>query len=312
MKNQELTLLYVFDAIMTEGSITRAADRLSMTQPAVSNSVARMRDLWKDPVFVKRGRNIEPTSYALSLWDQIRSPMHELSNAVTASSFDPALSRRKFRIAVPDLTLEVIWPELVARLEKTAPGIDLHAIPFSMEGNASKLREAQVDIAISLFAEPDASLRSLWLLESGHALSMRKGHPLANTPLSLEAFVAARHLLISLSGETHSYVDAALSRRGLSRRVAASVNHFHAIPAVLRRSDLIAVVPEISARDPAFSNDIIFRDLPIELDPINLYLLWHTRHDRDPGLIWMRKLLEEIIGDQWRALVSEPGNHHLE
>lgn len=311
MKNQELTLLYVFDAIMTEGSITRAADRLSMTQPAVSNAVARMRDVWKDPVFVKKGRDIEPTSYALSLWDQIRLPMHELSNAVTASSFDPLRSRRKFRIAVPDLTLEMIWPELVARLEVSAPNIDLHAMPFSVEENARQLREAQVDIAISLFAEPDASLRSLSLLESGHALAMRKGHPLADKAISLEAFVAARHLLISLSGETHSYVDAALSRRGLSRRVAASVNHFPAIPAVLRRSDLIAVVPEMSARDPAFSEDIVFQAVPLELDPINLYLLWHTRHDRDPGLTWMRKLLEEIICNQWQALVSEPVTHHL-
>ena len=94
--------------------------------------------------------------------------------------------------------------------------------------------------------------------------------------------------------------------------MAASVNHFPAIPAVLRRSDLIAVVPEMSARDPAFSEDIVFQAVPLELDPINLYLLWHTRHDRDPGLTWMRKLLEEIIRDQWQAMVSEPVTHHLQ
>lgn len=311
MKSQELHLLYIFDAIMTEGSVTRAAERLSMTQPAVSNAVARMRSQWKDPIFVKKGRNIEPTSYALGLWHQIRNPMHDLSAAVSASQFDPATAGRRFRIALPDVTLEMVWPDLVARLEATAPGVDLHAVPYSVEEAATQLREAQIDLAIGVFAESDPSLRSQKLLTSDYVLAMREGHPLAGCEMTLQDFIAARHLLISLGGEAHSFVDATLHGQGLSRRIVATVNHFMAIPEVLRRSDLMVVLPDFSVHEPGFETGIWFTSVPLELEPLDVYLLWHTRHDRDSGLLWMREQLESIIRSNWRAMMEDNDDSSL-
>ncbi|WP_372972082.1 LysR family transcriptional regulator [Marinobacter sp.] len=305
MKNQELTLLYVFDAIMTEGSITRAAERLNMTQPAVSNAVSRMRHAWKDPVFVKKGRQIEPTSYALSLWDQVRGPMHELSRAVTTTGFDPATSRRKFRIALADMMLDLLWPPLVSKLEQDAPGIDLHAVPYTLGGAHMQLREAHVDLAIGMLTEHDHSLRSTWLADSGYVLAMREDHPLAGRPITLEEFLDARHLLISLSGDTHGPVDSALDRMGLSRRVAVTVNHFPAIPALLQTSDLITALPDGMMQDEQLRKGLWLTRLPIEVDPISLYLIWHARHDREPGLIWMRSLVEYLIRERWQDLVKE-------
>lgn len=191
MKNQELNLLHMFNAIMTEGSITRAADRLGMTQPAVSNAVSRMRTVWKDPVFIKRGRRVEPTSYALSLWDQVRNPLHELSNAVNSTRFVPADSKRTFRIAVNNLILEMIWQPLVMELQQNAPGIDLHAVPFAPETAVTHLREANVDLAIGALTEHDHSLRSLWLFDTGFVLAMREGHPLDNANLGLDDLLGA-------------------------------------------------------------------------------------------------------------------------
>lgn len=130
MKTQELQLLYVLDAIMTERSVTRAADRLAMTQPAVSNAISRMRQIWNDPLFVRKGRNIEPTSYTLSLWDLVSDPMFALINAVSATQFDPGTSKRRFRIAVTDMFVELVWPQLIELLEREAPGVDVHAVPF--------------------------------------------------------------------------------------------------------------------------------------------------------------------------------------
>ena len=305
MKNQELTLLYVFDAIMTEGSITRAAERLNMTQPAVSNAVSRMRHAWKDPVFVKKGRQIEPTSYALSLWDQVRGPMHELSRAVTTTGFDPATSRRKFRIALADMMLDLLWPPLVSKLERDAPGIDLHAVPYTLGGAHMQLREAHVDLAIGMLTEHDHSLRSTWLADSGYVLAMREDHPLAGRPISLEAFLDARHLLISLSGDTHGPVDSALDRMGVSRRVAVTVNHFPAIPALLQTSDLITALPDGMMQDEQLRKGLWLTRLPIEVDPISVYLIWHARHDREPGLIWMRSLVEYLIRERWQDLVGQ-------
>lgn len=305
MKSQELTLLHIFDAIMTEGSITRASERLSMTQPAVSNAVARMRDTWKDPLFVKKGRKIEPTSYALSLWDQVREPMYELSTAVSTTHFDPALSRRKLRIALPDLILEMIWQSLVCTLETTAPNIDLHAVPYTEDGAFRQLREAHVDLAIGLLTEQDHSLRSIWLLDSQFVLAMRSAHPLAGRPVSLEDFLQARHLMVSMSGDTHGVVDVALEREGLNRRVAVTVNHFPAIPGLLRRSDMLTVVPEVIARDPEFSAGLWITESPVAVDATSLYLIWHTRHDRDPGIVWLRALIERTIRERWQLVMGE-------
>ena len=305
MKNQELTLLYVFDVIMTEGSITRAAERLSMTQPAVSNAVSRMRHAWKDPVFVRKGRKIEPTSYALSLWDQVRVPMHELSRAVTATGFEPATSRRQFRIALADMMLDLLWPPLVSKLERDAPGVDLHAVPYPLGGAHMQLREAHVDLAIGMLSEHDHSLRSTWLLDSDYVLAMRETHPLAGRSITLKEFLDARHLLISLSGDTHGPVDSALDRMGLSRRVAVTVNHFPAIPALLQTSDLITVLPDGMMQDERLHEGLWLTRLPIEVDPISVYLIWHARHDREPGLIWMRSLVEYVIRDRWQDLVGQ-------
>ncbi|ARU56454.1 LysR family transcriptional regulator [Oleiphilus messinensis] len=299
MKNQELTLLYIFDAIMTEGSITRAADRLAMTQPAVSNAVSRMRQVWNDPLFVKKGRLIEPTSFARSLWDQVRDPMHDLSHAVSSSHFDPIDSKRKFRIAVADVMVELIWQPLACQLEKLAPGVDLHAVPYTAESAYEQLREAHVDLAIGKLNGHDHSLRSIWLFDGEYVLAMGAHHPLAGKQISLEQFTGERHLLVSLSGHPSGIIDQVLQQQGLKRRVAVTVNHFPAVPNLLRNSNMIAVLPKFAVGNPAFDESIWLTDVPLELDPISVYLFWHTRHDRDPGLIWMRQLVEQITKDRW-------------
>lgn len=307
MKNQELNLLHVFSTIMTEGSITRAADRLGLTQPAVSTTVSRMRLIWNDPVFVKKGRRIEPTSYALSLWDQIRDPLHQLANAISSAQFDPGTDRRTFRVAVTDLILELIWQPLVCELQRNAPGVDLHAVPFSPTTAVQNLREANVDLAIGMFTEHDHSLRSVWLFDTGYVLAMRENHPLSTSEIDIESFVSARHLMASMSGDANGVVDHTLSQKGLMRRVAVTVNHFSAMHELLSKSDLIATIPEVVTSDCRFRAGTVFRELPIEVEPTNLYLAWHTRHDRDPGIFWMKSQIERIAKLQWSAAMEARG-----
>ncbi len=299
MKSQELTLLYVFDAIMTEGSVTLAADRLAMTQPAVSNAVARMRDVWQDPLFVKKGRQIEPTAFARSLWDQVRDPMHFLSAAVESSVFNPAESRRKFRVAIADMWVDMFWLPLMEKVCEQAPNVDLYAVPYTISGVVDQLREANVDLVLGPLNQHDRSLRSHYLMSSVFKLVMRKTHPLASKPISMEDYLAARHMLVSQSGDAHGFVDSALQRDGLRRRVALTVNHFSAVPKLLTHSDLMAVVPEVVAGGSQYRSELWVTDPPVALDPVPVYLIWHTRLDRDPGLVWMRNLLEETIKSQW-------------
>lgn len=143
MKSQELTLLQVFDAIMTEGSVTRAGQRLAMSQPAVSNAIARMRDIWKDPVFVKKGRQIEPTAFAQSLWAQVRDPMQQLSSALESRGFDPAQSHRQFRIAIADLSVDLYWLPFSCQVAALAPDVDLYAVTYTRMGVIEQLRECR-------------------------------------------------------------------------------------------------------------------------------------------------------------------------
>lgn len=310
MKTQELQLLYIFDAIMTERSVTRAADRLAMTQPAVSNAISRMRQIWHDPLFVRKGRNIEPTSYALSLWDQVGNHMYALTNAVSATQFDPATSRRKFRIAVTDAIVEMIWRQLIQLLEELAPGVDIHAVPYTPEGTYEDLREAHVDLAVGMLTHHDHSLRSNWLFDTGYVLAMRADHSLAGRQITMTEFLEARHLLVTMSGDTHGFVDGFLDQKGLSRRIAATVNHFSIVPQILRDSNLIAAVPELISQDCGFVDGLWMGPLPLEVEPTSRYLIWHTRHDRDPGIVWLRDHMERLLRDRWRDIMinSPHGN----
>jgi len=304
MKTQELQLLYIFDAIMTERSVTRAAERLSMTQPAVSNAISRMRHVWNDPLFVRKGRNIEPTSYARSLWDQVGGPMFALTNAVHATQFEPGESRRKFRIAATDVIVELIWRQLIELLEREAPGIDLHAVPYTPEGTHDALREAHVDLAVGVLNHHDHSLRSSWLFDGGYALAMRADHPLAGKQITMDEFLEARHLLVSMSGDAHGFVDSYLDQKGKSRRIAATVNHFSIVPEILRETNLIASVPEMISQDCGFVNGLWMGDLPFDVDPTSLYLIWHARHDRDPGVIWIRDNIERLLQERWHDVMT--------
>lgn len=306
MKNQELHLLYVFDAIMTERSVTRAADRLAMTQPAVSNAISRMRQVWNDPLFVRKGQRMEPTSYAVNLWNRIRGPIYDLSTAVSSTMFDPAEARRTFRIAATGFTVDLIWQDLAEKFQRVAPGVDLHAVPFTPEGTYGDLREANVDLAIGGLSRHDHSLRSILLFQTGYQVAMREGHPLAGRPISLQEFVDSRHLLVSMSGEAHGPVDTYLDRKGLSRRIVVTVNNFFRVPGLLKRTDLIGAVPGFVVGYEGFVDGLWLTPLPFELDPSNYYLVWHARRDRDPGVIWMREQIEGIIKDRYPSYVFGP------
>jgi len=300
MKSQELSLLYVFDAIMTETSISRAAERLSMTQPAVSNAVAKMRHHWNDPVFTKKGRNIEPTSFALNLWRQVQAPMFDLSNALDARNFIARESKRKFRIALTDIMLDLIWPPLAAYLAEHSPNIDVFAVPFTMESAANSLRQANVDLSVGLISDPDSSIHSTWLFDSEYVCVMSKQHPLAKTgALDMNAFVKAKHLMVSLSGDATGFTDHELSKLGLERRVAMTVNHFASIPNILSETELIAVVPRIAVGNPGYAEKLTLVEPPMNIETTSIYLAWHARHDKDPAMSWMRKLLVNIIHQAW-------------
>jgi DNA-binding transcriptional LysR family regulator len=296
MRPQELNLLMVFDAIMTERSITRAANRLSMTQPAVSNAVSRMRIAWKDELFVKDGRNIQPTLHAQNLWNQVRAPLTALTDAVDPKIFDPATAKRTFRVAVADVVVDMAWADLRRVIEKEAPGINIHAVPNTITNAEQVLEDAEVDMVIGSPGVISDTFRAEYLFTPIFICVMNHDHPLAKAELSLQEFAAADHLLVSLSGDITGFTDQVLQQHGLSRRVAVTVNHFSSVANLIQRSNLICVTPISTAvAKEIISGEISATKPPIEIMPQQISSIWHKRQDRDQGLIWLREHFKRII-----------------
>ena len=309
MRPQELNMLVVFDAIMTEGSITRAAESLSMTQPAVSNTVARMRVIWKDELFIRDGRNIKPTLFATNLWTNIQKPLRELSESVDPVIFDPLTSTRTFHVGAADVFIELAWADLRKLVEHEAPGINLYAHPYTISNGTKMLDDSEVDIAIGgLGMIPQSTLNTEFLYRSKYICIMRKGHHLCGQPISLDAFTNADHLLVSLSGDPQGFTDHELAKRGLKRRVAMTVNHFSAVVPILLETNLIAVVPSHAVIQGLKEGTISMCKPPIDIDPISISAFWHKRKEGDQGLIWLRNKIHSIIGNrtkEHKVLMSE-------
>ncbi|WP_338852054.1 LysR family transcriptional regulator [Alteromonas macleodii] len=298
MRPHDLNLLMIFDAIMTEGAITRAADRLSMTQPAVSNALSRMRTAWKDELFVKDGRGIQPTSFAKNLWSQIQGPLGELEVAVNPTDFNPATAKRTFRIAATDSIVSMVWGPLRKVIENEAPGINIHAIPnYDMETDKI-LKDAEAELTFSKYQEPGSVIRAEHVLDPSWVVVMRPDHPLAKSQLTLEDFVAADHLLVSVTGDVTGPTDQVLANLGLKRRVAMSVNQFYNATPLLKESNLICVAPSLVMEKEIFSGELAVFETPIEIVSSPLSVMWHKRQDQDAGLQWLRGLVVRFIRER--------------
>ena len=295
MRHQEISLLVIFDAIMTEGSITRAADQLELTQPAVSNALSRMRQAWNDELFIKDGRNIQPTIYAQNLWKRVRNPLIELEEAVDIEGFDPATAKRTFRIAAADTIIDTAWGPLRKIIEEQAPNINLHAVPYTISNGIELLDNAEVDLVVGALLDSNETICSEYLYSPCYTCVMRPNHRLTQSELTLEEFANSDHLLVSLSGEASGFTDEVLAQYGLSRRVAMTVNHFSAVPKLISQSDLIAIVPSSTLEESIFSGELAVVQPPIQITSKQVNNYWHKRQDTDKGLTWLRTHMSRII-----------------
>lgn len=301
----DLNLLRLFDELMAERNLTRAAVNLSMTQPAASNALKRLRDALGDPLVRRSGYGVEPTPFALGLWPSVRAALAQLRAAVAPERFDPATAQRSFMLTMADSTATMLIPPLLKQVERAAPLVNLRVLPLTTRDPRDFLETQQIDAAIGYFPAVLAALAQQEMeggadnfdtrrLYSGeYVCVMRRGHPLAAGKLTLKAYCAARHLLVSFSGRPVGFVDEALANLKLNRRVVLTVNQFVTAGEVVARSDLLTVLPRHFLGATRFERSLVVRPLPLELPPVYVDILWHRRQAQRPGHAWLREQIEQ-------------------
>ena len=298
----DLNLLKVFDIVMVERNVTRAAARLAMTQPAVSNALRRLREATHEELFVPTASGVTPTTHALALWPTVRASLESLQAALAPQGFDPRTDARSFTLAMADATAALIVPVLVSALQRESARVDLRVVPLASRDPRPMLEQGQVDIALGFFPDVSAALaaegeRSLLRLQPLYGCEyvgvMRRSHALAQPgALTLDAYCRADHLRVSFAGRPRGFVDETLSRLGRERRVLITVSNFFTAGAVVHQSDLLTVLPRSFVPATGFASQLAMRELPFEMPGIEVGLLWHRRHEQDTAQRWLRETIE--------------------
>lgn len=299
----DLNLLRVFDEVMAERNLTRAARNLSITQPAVSNALRRLRDVLGDDLVRRSGAGVEPTPRALALWPAVRDALRQLQHTLAPGEFDAGVADTSFLLAMADATAAELMPGLVEIVENEARAVSLRVLPLTTRDPRRMLENEEMDMAIGYFPAVIASLAARGQSEVGtpfetmrlyvgeYVCVMRKDHPLASAPLTLDAYCAARHLLVSFSGRPYGFIDQTLGALGRERRIVVTVNQFFTAGRVVANSDLLTVMPRHFVRVTGIQDQLVLRDLPFEQPPVHVDALWHRRAQHGHAHEWLRQAL---------------------
>lgn len=296
----DLNLLRVFDQVMADRNLTRAARNLSMTQPAVSNALSRLRDALGDRLVVRAGHGVEPTPRALALWPTVSDALRQLEASLAPGDFSASEANNTFVLAMADATAAELMPGLVEIIERDAPGVSMRVLPLATRDPRRLLEEGQIDLAVGFFpavvadltaqaqAGGRASFEHQRLYDGEYVCVMRKDHPLARGPLTLKRYCDAHHMLVSFSGRPFGFVDEALAAIGRKRRIVLTVNQFFTAGRVVASSDLLTVLPRHFVRVTGMADQLALRELPFDVSAVHVDSLWHHRQGQRSDHAWLR------------------------
>ncbi len=292
-----LNLLVVFEALVEERSVTRAAKRVALSQPAMSNALARLRRTFNDPLFVRTTEGMSPTPAAQSLIGPVRSALAQLRDIFEEkSAFAPAASQRLFHLLMNDYVELTLLPLLAKAIRDEACGISLRIqrSPNVFEPPSANSLAESFDLAIGFFPDAltlDARIRSELLWEDRNICIASANHAKIRGRITLRQYAEAEHVAVFYKKQGLGVIDTLLAQKGLARRTAVVVPHFTTVPFIVSASDFIATVPERIAQ--RFSRQLKLQSLraPIDIPPLRLTLLWHERFHGDPAHRWMRELI---------------------
>lgn len=293
----DLNLLVAFEALFEERSVTVAAQRLHLGQPAMSAALGRLRTLLEDELFIRIGKEMQPTSKALEIAPGILAALQQVRYTLEASQvFDPASSQRSFAIGSSDYTSYVVFPKLLQFCSKTAPGLNFRVIGFEKDSVSELLAQGVIDVALGVFPDLPPQTNSSALFQEHFVGIARQGHPAIASVMSLETFASLPHALVTIRRDVIGEIDKILARHQLQRRIAVTIPHMLVLPAMIASSDLVAAVPHRIAAQLASLHQLELFELPVKTEAWTVSMIWSKLADQDSANSWLRQTIQH----QWQ------------
>jgi DNA-binding transcriptional LysR family regulator len=295
----DLNLLRAFDAIASAGSVTVAGANIGLSQPAMSNALARLRELFGDPLFVRTPRGMRPTPFAQQLAQPVRDALRLIQGALQQhAGFDPRSSGNTFRLSMTDIGEMVFLPGLLARVKRDAPGVKIEVARIPIKDVHAALEAGEIDLAVGFLPGLTTGVLRQPLFREHYVCMMRAGHPLAGAKISVKQFREAAHVLVSYAGTGHQVIEETFVKEGLTERIAARVPDFLVVPMILDRTDLIVTVPSRVAAVFAQLGNVKVLKLPVNIPSFEVRLHWHRRFHQDPANRWLREAMTELYAER--------------
>ena len=297
-RNVDLNLLKVFYAIYCEQNISKAAQMLCVSQPAVSNALKRLRELYGDPLFIRTADGMMPTPRAQELAQPVQEALRQLERALTDEDcFRPETSNRTFTVALTDYGEFYFLPRLVRKLAEQAPGVEVICLPNPGASLAVELRAGSVDLAWDWVRIDDQEYFAEALFEDAGYCLVRRNHPDIDCELNLEQYLAAEHVALRPTRSHQPRIERALESRGLQRKVVVEVSHLTVLPGVVSNTNLIATMPKRLAEFYAHVMDLQILKNPVYDDAVVVFQMWHNHFADDEGHQWFRRLAKQVVLD---------------
>ena len=291
----DLNLMPVFLALMEERNVTRAAERLGITQPALSNALNRLRDTLRDPLFIRERYGMRPTQLAEEMAPVIRTALAQFDELILGQQeFDPEKASRLFTVAPNSYVEFVLMPEVVARLRERADGIKLRLIPFGSDLSETGAVSGTTEMVLGRITDPPDNMVVQHLMDDGLACVVRADHPEIGDSILKEDYERLKHVNVLPPGRLRAGLFQALEQRGLRREVAVSVTHFLAVPEMIAATDYCTTLPRQICRRLARDTRLKILPAPADLGTFPVEIAWHVRYRHDPAHRWLRSLISEV------------------
>ncbi|TPQ28804.1 MULTISPECIES: LysR family transcriptional regulator [Cupriavidus] len=298
LRDVDLNLLVVFEQLLRQGTVSGAAKAMNLSQPAVSNALARLRTLLGDQLFVRSSKGMLPTPLALELAEPISFALESLQATLSQKrSFDPEHSTRAFRVAMTDIGEVHFIPPLMGALGQRAPGVTLATVRNTAVDLAADMSQGKIDLAVGHLPELGSGFFQRRLFRQRYVCLFRPGHALDKKKISMRDFEAAEHVVVTAAGTGHARVDELLAEAGVNRRVRLHVPHFVALADIIATTDLVATVTWTFAERCARYFGLKYVSHPFALPEIQINLFWHARYHHDPANQWLRNQFVELFAD---------------